>query len=317
MRIKYTLPLVKYIRENYPRIKIMLGGIHPILFPEDDYGNLFDEVATYELPKNYFSYDLLPEKVKETYRKGRAQVVTGFNCSFKCAFCVNSVRKAKYEGVPLERIFRDIDYIIKEYNPPKIYFRDEDFFQDFEKARKIVDYILGKGYKFKWEAASRVIYFRDGWIDDDFLKKLALAGCRQLRFGVESGSKRVLNYLKKGQTAEQIKYAIRQCVKHGICANCSIMIGMPTETAAEREETCALLSELAGYGPKVEILGPQVYRPYPGGLLYEDAKRYGLQFPNKFEEWAVYYYDENPLGDVFDTKVDYPWLTKQEKKSLP
>src|SRR3989344_4315156 len=94
MQIKYTLPLAQYIKKNYPHIKIILGGIHPILFPGDDYGNLFDEVVIYELPKTYFSYDLLPEKVKEAYRQKRAQVVTGFNCSYKCAFCVNSVRNA-------------------------------------------------------------------------------------------------------------------------------------------------------------------------------------------------------------------------------
>ena len=28
MQIKYTLPLVKFIREKYPKIKIIVGGIH-------------------------------------------------------------------------------------------------------------------------------------------------------------------------------------------------------------------------------------------------------------------------------------------------
>jgi len=316
MQIKYTLPLAQYIKKNYRHIKIILGGIHPILFPNDDYGNLFDEVVTCELPKNYFLYDLLPEKVNETYRKKRAQVVTGFNCSFKCAFCVNSVRNCRYEGVPAKKALESIDYVVKEFNPPKIYFRDEDFFQDFKKARKITDYLIEKKYGVSWEASSRVIYFRDGWIDDDFLRKLVKAGCRQLRFGVESGSQRVLNYLRKGQTVEQIKYAVRQCVKYGIRANCSVMTGIPTETAEEREETYKLLSELAGLGNKVEILGPQIYRPYPGGILYEEAKKYGFSVPQTFKEWAVYY-DENPLGDVFDAEVSYPWLTEKENKQLP
>ena len=316
MQIKYTLPLVKYIRENYPAIKIIAGGIHPILFPHQDYGNYFDEVVTYEMPKDYFLHELYPAKVKEVFRAKRAQVITGFNCSYKCAFCVNSVRNCKYESMPPEKICAEIDYLVKEFNPPKIYFRDEDFFQDLEKATRVVEHILNKNYHFTWDVSSRVTHFRPGRVDDEFLKKLVKSGCRQFRFGVENGSQRILNYLRKGQTIEQILTAVRQCVKYGIHATCSIMIGIPGETAEDREQTYALIDELNKLGPKVEILGPQIYRPYPGGIIYEEIKKYGLNFPEKFEDWA-YFYDKNPIGDVFDTKVNYPWLSAEENEFLP
>lgn len=316
MQIKYTVPLVKYIRENYPKVKIIAGGIHPILFPNQNYGNYFDEVITYELPKDTFDYSLLPEQVKDVYRKKRAQVVTGFNCSYKCAFCINSVRNCKYEGVPVEKVLADIDYVVKEFNPPKIYFRDEDFFQDIDKARAIIGHIIKKKYKFTWDASCRVTHFIPKRIDDDLLPKMVESGCRQLRFGVESGSQRVLNYLRKGQTVEKIKYAVRQCVKYGIHATCSIMTGIPTETAEEREETYKLIDVLSSCGSLVDILGPQIYRPYPGGLLYEEVKKSSYILPDTFEGW-VNYYDENPLGDVFDTGVNYPWLSKEENKTLP
>jgi radical SAM superfamily enzyme YgiQ (UPF0313 family) len=155
-----------------------------------------------------------------------------------------------------------------------------------------------------------------GRVDDELLPKIVKSGCSQLRFGVESGSQRVLNFLRKGQTVEQIKFAVAQCVKYGMAATCSVMTGIPTETKAEREETYKLITELNKMGDKVEILGPQIYRPYPGGLLYEEAKKYGMVFPNKFADWATFY-DANPIGDVFDTSVDYPWLTKKENKILP
>jgi len=314
MQIKYTLPLAKYIKENYPNIKTVIGGIHVILYPNQNYKDFFDEAVAGELPKDYFDYSLLPEKVKEVYRKKRAQVVTGFNCSYKCTFCINSVRNARYEGMPAEKIKKEIDYVIKEFNPPKIYFRDEDFFQDFNKARQIVDYILEK-HNFKWEATCRVNYFRKDLIDDEFLRKLVKSHCKQLRFGIESGSQRVLNFLHKGQTVKQIKYAVKQCNRYGISPNCSFMIGMPTETPAEQEETYNLIDELFICG-KVDLLGPQMYRPYPGGLLFEEAKKYGLKLPDTLEDWAAYY-DKNPLGDVFDTKIDYPWLSEKNKKRLP
>ncbi|MFA4890435.1 MAG: radical SAM protein [Candidatus Paceibacterota bacterium] len=316
MQIKYTVPLVKYVRENYPKIKIIAGGIHPILFPDQNYGDYFDEVFAGELPKDTFDYSLLQEKVKDVYRHKRAQVVTGFNCSYKCAFCINSVRNCQYEGLPIEKILADIDYVVKEFNPPKIYFRDEDFFQDIDKARAIVNHIIKKKYKFTWDASSRVTHFMPGRVDDDFLPKVVESGCRQFRFGVESGSQRVLNFLRKGQTPEKIKFAVKQCVKYGIKPTCSVMTGIPTETAEEREETFDLISEISGYGRDVEILGPQIYRPYPGGSLYEEVKKSGYVLPDTFDGW-VNYYDENPLGDVFDTDVHYPWLSKRENEFLP
>lgn len=317
MQIKYTMPLVRYIRDNYPKIKIIVGGIHPILFKDQDYGNYFDEVIKDELPKDYFDYSLLPSKVKDVYRFKRAQLVTGFNCSYKCTFCVNSVRNCRYESVPLDRILTDLDYIIKEFNPPKIYFRDEDFFQDINKAKAIVDYIISKDYHFKWEVSSRVNHFSiPNRVDDEFLKKIVQSGCSQFRFGIESGSQRILNLLRKGQTVGQIKYAVRQCVKYNISACCSMIIGIPGESVEDREYTYCLIDDLSGLGNKVEILGPQMYRPYPGGELFESAKKYGLSFPSNIDEWEVFY-DKNPIGDVFDKIVYYPWLSKKENETLP
>lgn len=316
MQIKYTLPLIRYIKENFSNIKVIVGGIHPVLFPQQDYGALVDEVVTYDFPKDTFDYKFLPEKVKDVYRKKRAQVVTGFNCSYKCAFCVNSVRNCKYEGRQIADILNDIDYVVKEFSPPKIYFRDEDFFQDINKAKAIVNHLLARNYSFKWEATCRVTHFIKGRVDDEFLALMVRSGCIQLRFGIESGSQRVLNYLRKGQMVGQIKFAVKNCVRYGLKASCSFITGIPTETALDREETYKLITELSGYGREVEILGPQIFRPYPGGLLYEEIKKYGLFFPEKFEEWENHY-DINPLGDVFDTAVVYPWLSAVENKELP
>lgn len=318
MQIKYTLPLVKYIKENYPNIKIIVGGIHCILFPNQDYGDYFDEVVDYELPKDTFDYSLLPERVKETYRNKRAQVVTGFNCSYKCAFCINSVRRCGYEGVPIERIKEDIDYVVKEFNPPKIYFRDEDFFQDIEKAKEVVEHLAEKNYGVPWDTSTRVTHFMKNRIDEDFLPKIIKSGAVQFRFGVESGSQRVLNFLRKGQTVEQIKRAVKKCVDYGIKATCSIMTGIPGEAAEDREETFKLIDVLSSYGPLVEILGPQIYRPYPGGTLYDEiTEKYKFKMPERFDDWTSYY-EENPLGDVFDTEVGgYPWLSHEENKILP
>jgi radical SAM superfamily enzyme YgiQ (UPF0313 family) len=220
--------------------------------------------------------------------------------------------------VPLEKVLREIDYVVKEFNPKRVYFRDEDFFYDIEKAKAIVDYIIEKRYTFVWEAASRVTNFIEGRVDDKFLPKIKKANCYLIGFGVESGSQKILNYLRKGQTVVQVKHAVKQCVKYGIKPSCSFLIGVPNETEEDREQTYGLIEELSGYGKDVNILGPQLYRPYPGGQLFEEAVKFGLKFPEKFEDWENYYDEnKNPSGSVFDANANYPWLNKKENKFLP
>jgi radical SAM superfamily enzyme YgiQ (UPF0313 family) len=317
MQIKFTLPLIKFIKTNYPGVRVVVGGIHPILFPDQDYGPLVDEVVTEDLPKDHFDYELMPKKLKEVFRS-RAQIVTAFNCSFKCAFCVNSVRNCRYEAVPIERVKADIDYVVKEFNPKKIYFRDEHFFQDINRAKELVDYILEKNYKFNWDTNCRVTDFMPGRIDDAFFEKIVASGCKLLRFGVESGSQRLLNYLRKGQTPDQIRFAMKQCVKFKTNAACSMIIGVPGETEEDRRQSYKLIEDITGYGKEISILGPQIYRPYPGGILYEEIKKYGFKFPEKFEDWADYYSEKNnPIGEVLDSGIDYPWLTKKENAFMP
>ncbi|MFC1518015.1 B12-binding domain-containing radical SAM protein [Candidatus Margulisiibacteriota bacterium] len=316
MQIQDTLPLVVYLRKNYPRIKTFVGGIHPTLFPNQDYGNLFDYIITEDLPKNYFDYNLLPKKVKKYFSKKRAEIVTGFNCSYKCTFCINSTRNCHYESIPIKNILENIDYTVKEFNPKKVYFRDEDFFQDIKKAEAIINHIKEKKYTFRWEANSRVNHFNQQRINEALLEKMRETHCSQIRFGIESGSQRVLNYLQKGQNLKQIRFAVRQCIKYGLGVACSFIFGLPTETAQEREETYKLISELSGYDKKVLILGPQIYRPYPGGKLFDEAKKYGLKFPEKFIDWPDYF-KNSPAGDILDIKSTLPWLSKKENNNLP
>ena len=71
---------------------------------------------------------------------------------------------AKYEGLPLEQIKKDLDYVMKEFHPPKIYFRDEDFFQDINKAKAIIDYIIEKSINLSGKLlAGQHILCRAGW----------------------------------------------------------------------------------------------------------------------------------------------------------
>jgi len=64
-------------------------------------------------------------------------------------------------------------------------------------------------------------------------------------FGIESGSQRVLDLMRKGITPEIIIQAVNQCREHGVRVAGSFITGYPGETSEDHEMTRNLIEEIA------------------------------------------------------------------------
>ncbi len=87
-------------------------------------------------------------------------------------------------------------------------------------------------------------------------------------FGLESGSDRVLRLMGKGATATQAGEAIKACRAHGLHVAGSFIVGYPTETVAEYEETKDFIAEYALDDAFISIA-----EPIPGTPLADLALR--------------------------------------------
>jgi len=95
---------------------------------------------------------------------------------------------------------------------------------------------------------------------EDKIKDLAEAGCREVRIGVESGNERVRNEIYgKQATNEQIRQSFRNFKKFGINTIAYNMLGGPTETKEILWETYNFNKELDPNKPIFFI-----FRPLPG-----------------------------------------------------
>ena len=72
--------------------------------------------------------------------------------------------------------------------------------------------------------------------DLEMLQKMKDVGFEFLGFGVESGSERMLQTIKKGETLEEIDAAISNACKVGFEVGLFFIIGMPNETAEDVEK---------------------------------------------------------------------------------
>ena len=116
-----------------------------------------------------------------------------------------------------------------------------------------------------------VINSRVDLLDKDLLGRLREAGCVQINMGVETASQRLLDILKKGTTVEQNEHAIRMAKSAGLRARATLMIGIPGETREESLQTIEYASKI-----EVDTVRFSIATPYPGTELWNIAVKEGM-----------------------------------------
>ena len=347
-QIPKALEISRLIKEINPNSRIIWGGTHPTFFPEQTIShNLIDIVSFGEgeetilelaqgedlskirgivykknsqvfkneprRPHNpvdmpFFNWDLAaPEILRNLFL---IPSLTSRGCPHRCAFCINAILKNKWRPRAVEQVLEDLKIIkSKDYFRDKsIRFWDENFFVDISRAKAIIDGMAKQNLIIPWETTARADYLRKGMIDDEFLAKMRQTGCYLLSFGAESGSPEVLKKIQKDITPEEILHSARMCLKYDIIPQYSFMIGLPGETKEDMMMTLALIDKLVKLSDKVQILGPQAFRPYPGSVLYEECQKAGWQEPGSLEEWS--HLVANELSYL--TVKNFPWVKDKD-----
>lgn len=103
---------------------------------------------------------------------------------------------------------------------------------------------------------------------EEKIRLLAEAGCKEVRIGIEAGNERIRNEIYgKHATNEQIRQAFRNFRKYGINVIAYNMLGGPTETKETLWETYRFNKELDANKPIFFI-----FRPLPGTDIISQVK---------------------------------------------
>jgi len=122
----------------------------------------------------------------------------------------------------------------------------------------------------------------------DVLKRMRELGGTAILFGVESGSDRMLKKMRKGLKLESVMRAVKDCGEAGIVPRTSFIIGMPGENRDDMLRTFRFILELYKINPNLYLHGPSIYRPYPGGSMYDELVESGeYSHPKKMKEWNL------------------------------
>lgn len=191
-----------------------------------------------------------------------------------------------------ETVLDHLKRIIHDYDIRGFLFTDDHFFIDLERAYHILEGILRADLKI---SISKLQIRADTIcrLDKEFLQIMVRAGVKRFSVGVESGSQRLLDLIKKDCSVEEVIEANRKLIPYPIVPVFLFMMGLPTETPEEFAQSVRLAVQLTDENPNA-VKTFNIYTPYPGTKLYDLALELGLKEPQYLEDWARFNFRNIP-----------------------
>lgn len=193
-------------------------------------------------------------------------VLTGRACSNSCRFCAASTfYGTKTRTRSWRKIVDEIKYVRKRYGINDFLFWAENGITDKQHMYEISRGLAAEVPGVKWVCNGRVDI-----IDEELLKFMKKAGCWMIGYGVEAGTQRILDLMKKNVTIEKIEKAIKLTKRVGIEVTTHVIVGYPGETKGDILNTLKLINRL-----DPDYIQVYCCVPFPGSRLYEEAKKSG------------------------------------------
>jgi len=217
-------------------------------------------------------------------------VVLSRGCPGKCSFCGSP----RFWGPKVR--FHSPAYLVRQIRRLVsrgvrfFYVSDDTFTLRRDNVLEFCRLLREERLGVTWQAISRV-----DRVDAEMLEAMRLAGCVQISYGVESGSPRIRETLRKRTTNEQIRRAFDLTTRHGMLARAYIIYGSPGEDEQSIEESRSLLDDIR---PLVALF--HVLTVLPGTELYDRAQK---EFNLTDEAWLSE--DEDLLWFDLDPGLEF------------
>lgn len=282
------------IADLFPKDKVIMGGVHASLVPEEtlkhagrvvvgEAENVIVDIVEGRLKDRLIrgtaidDLDSLPYpdfSLLEGYKAASllAPISTSRGCPFDCSFCsVTKMFGRKYR-------FRSHENVINELvlrNEKNYFFCDDNFTANPGRTRKLLDSIskLNIG---KWGCQVRC----DAAGDANLLKLMSQAGCAAVCIGFESVNPKTLQGYDKRQTIEEVVHAIKAFHKEKISVHGMFVLGGDSDGKKTALETVKFALK-----HKIDTIQMMILTPFPGTKVYDDLQKQNRIFSR---DWDLY-----------------------------
>jgi hypothetical protein len=174
----------------------------------------------------------------------------GISCEFSrgcianCVYC-NETVFWKFRARQATRVLDEIEIAYHQQKIRSVWFIDSLLNGNLKELRAFAEGLLERDIRINWSGYSRI----DSKIDRDFWLLLKTSGATGFAFGVESGSQKVLDLMKKNCRVESIEQNFKDLSNIGLANNFATWFtGFPGEELTDVAQTMTLLWRLRNSG---------------------------------------------------------------------
>lgn len=212
--------------------------------------------------------------------------LSSYGCPGICTFC-STKELRKYIKLSPEKVIKDIDNLLKMYDFKKLVMFDATFFVDEDNVKKIVSYLIQNKQIKEWHCDGRAVDMLK--LSDETFELLEKSNLSAVVIGLETGSQRIVDIMKKGTThLERYQKIITKLKDYNFHIASGVIFGMPGETIDDLKLTLKYMEEMKAINPKLKY-STTFFQALPGTEMFDYVqKEMGIKFPTSLVEWVDY-----------------------------
>lgn len=217
-----------WVTRDKLRRKITTSPVYDDLDKIIDVDYSLVEIGAYSMKEAFSPFTRFTESSKQFF------IVTSRGCPFKCVFCAEpSFHGANMRYASVDKVVEHVARLKERYGLSVLTIYDDQILMNRARAKDLFAKLAGLDIRVEMPNGVTLSY-----IDEDLAALMKRAGVDTIFLAIEHGSKRVLkDVIRKPIAFSRIKPTIQMLQKAGIFASAFFVIGLPSETRAERQET--------------------------------------------------------------------------------
>lgn len=249
-------------------------------------GDTVVDTGPVELPKlqdDVIQPDFSPFDLLQYTERGSLPFYFTRGCPFSCHFCSETTNFSRFRCRRPEEALQELvaGYRLTSAiaDHPTFHLSDSIFNANVKRLEELADLIIASGLQFRWGGQGHLHHT----FSDELIWKIAEAGFNSVFWGLESGSQRVVDLMKKAFRISDARRIVSTASRAGIAQFLPILCGFPGEEPEDFAETIEFMIEMRQLSG-VTFLRPNPVLVRPNAALYEKYDTFALE-NNEYLEW--------------------------------